>query len=180
MNNVQKPPIPHKLLFRIALNYGSIMAIIGVVGFVLNNAFADHSALASVISISAYVAAAFTVYYGIKKFKSDYGSVSMRDGLMLSLYIGVVSGLIITAYMYLYYYVISPGAIDRLMEQQRAALEKMDQYKDQPEKIAKQLATFRNGFPYFILFGAIAGQVFISMLAGLTSAFMLKDQEQAQ
>jgi len=180
MNKKQKSPIPHKKLLRIALNYGSIMAIIGVVGFVLNNAFADNRALASVISIGTYVAAAFTVYYGVKKFKSDFGSLSMRDGLMLSLYTGVISGLIISAYMYLYYYVISPEAIDKVMEHQREALEKLPQFQNQPNKIEEEVAKFRAGFPYYLLVGPIIGQSFIALLAGLTSAFMLKDQELAR
>ncbi len=180
MNKKQKSPIPHKKLLRIALNYGSIMAIIGVVGFVLNNAFAGNRALASVISIGTYVAAAFTVYYGVKKFKSDFGSLSMRDGLMLSLYTGVISGLIISAYMYLYYYVISPEAIDKVMEHQREALEKLPQFQNQPNKIEEEVAKFRAGFPYYLLVGPIIGQSFIALLAGLTSAFMLKDQELAR
>jgi len=180
MNRKIKSPIPHKELLRIALNYGSIMAIIGVVGFVLNNAFAGNRALVSVISIGTYVAAAFTVYYGIKKFKVVYGSLSMRDGILLALYIGVISGLIISAYMYLYYYVVSPEAIDKVMEHQREALEKLPQFQNQPNKIEEEIAKFRAGFPYYLLVGPILGQSFIALLAGLTSAFMLKDQEPAR
>ena len=170
-------PVPYKLLLQLAVNYGSIMALAGILGFVLTNSFGKESQVSSIVSIAVYVAEAFAVYYGFKKFKSVYGSIKMRDGIMLALFIGTFSGLLIAVYMYLYYYVINPDAFDKMAELQRETLSKMDQFKDKPELIDEQIGMLRSGFPYLILFGSLVGQLFIAMLAGITSAFMLKDKE---
>lgn len=172
MNNSQ--PVAYKNLFKWALNYGLLMGLIGTAGYFLTNNLDPRSWVVHVTSIFSFLAAAFVIYFALKNYKQATGELSFREGFMLSLFISIISGLAISAVVLIYYW-LSPEALKNFFVHQEATLKAKK--TTSPAEIKKTMAFLHQFYPYIILSGALMGQMFIGLLTGMATAFILRDQE---
>ncbi|NPA45887.1 MAG: DUF4199 domain-containing protein [Chlorobi bacterium] len=167
--------LPHGDLFKWGFYYGLIMGLVAFAGWYVTLLMPEKSLSRSLVSMAVYLVEFFLVYWAVKKYKLFHKEFTFLHGLVLSLYIGLISGLILAGNILLYYYVINPPALEAWFRDRQAALEK--DLADDPVQVTKIMDFTRSFYTYLILFGSIAGQLFIGLLSGLSSSFILKDQE---
>ncbi len=171
----QSQPVLYGELFKWALNYGLFMGLIGVTGFFFTNSMDPQSWPARIISWLTYMGAAFVVYFALKNYKQATGNLTFTQGFVLAFFISVISAIAITAVVLLYYYVLNPEALEKLFVKQEERLKLQEGIT--PEKVQSTMELTRKFFPYLIFAGSMAGQLFIGLLTGMATAFILRDQE---
>ncbi len=167
-----------KTSHKIALQYGILMGVVAVTGFILQQLVSAESVSYKIISLSTSAIEALTIYLGVKKYMQEKPQAKFFDFLVLSLFTGLVAGIIVWAYMALYYTVIVPEAMEPILEKQREVLEKETGYS--PEQIQKSINSFKDYFLYFLFAGAIIGQLFIALLAGTVTAVLANPRRTSQ
>jgi hypothetical protein len=175
MSKEQKSSLPHGELLKWGLYYGLMMGMVAVAGWFVTLLLTEKSLWQSLVSMSVYLLEFFIIYWAVRKYKTTHKEFVFFHGLMLALYTGLISGLILAAYIILYYYVINPHALEAWFEVRRTELER--EFKDNPDKVNDILDFTRSFYIYIVLAGSVTGQFFIALLSGLSSSFIFKDQE---
>jgi len=175
MSNSSFRMLPHAALFKWALYYGLLMGLAAIAGFFLTNWFVEKSLWVSLVAMGTYLAEFFIVYYGLKKYKETHRDFSFLHGFILAIYISFISALVLVLYTLLFYYVIDPGAMEADLAKREAAM--LKEMPDNPEEVAHVMGIIRSFYAYILLAGSLISQLFIGLLSGLSSAFILKDQE---
>ncbi len=157
--------------YKIPLQYGLLMGFIAIIGFALQQLVPETSITAKIIGLSTSALGALTVYLAVKKHIESEPSSSFFRLIKTALLTGIFAGIILWAYMAIYYYFLSPGAMNILIDKRIRVIEQSNQDLTR-EKINEITGQFKNYFLYYLFAGTIISQTFIALLAGTVTAVL--------
>jgi Protein of unknown function (DUF4199) len=156
-----------------ALEYGIILAMIGIVSMLLPVIF-KFDMNSWLYRIFSWVLTIGTLTWAIKSFrdKKNDGYLRIGQGVGLSSLIGIWSGLVLAIFVYLLYTVISPELLDTIMNQ---AYENMQKQNLTDEQIEQSMSMVGWMFkPGFFAVMAFLGTILFDVILGLIISAILK------
>jgi Protein of unknown function (DUF4199) len=149
----------------VGLRYGFIMAVIAIFYFVaLDVAGVDMTqGFGRWASILFYVG---IIVLAQKHYKDNgSGFMSYGEGLGISFWISLITSVVSSIFTFVYIKFIDSGFLEKIMDQQRAAMEDQGLSEDQIDQAMKMAARFTT--PEMMLVFGILGGVFMIMVVGL-------------
>ena len=163
----------------VGMKYGVILGLVGVAigsimyftGFSLKSA-ADPS-MGWITSILTNAVVFGFIYMGLKYFRdSNEGQMTFGEGLSSAMFIGLISGLIIAVYNYIFLAFIAPDFMAQVME---ISMENQDMTEEQLEATEGMMGAFSS--PIFGAFMAFLMRIFGALIWGCLASAILKKEE---
>lgn len=112
-----------------AIKYGLICGLVYIIFNLLGTLTGIQTSGKWLLSIGfnlvVVVATFYIIYLGIKEYRDDVhaGVLSLGNGVKLGVMIGLIAGVLLAVFSYLYQTVIDPGLVERMMNEMRAGFE---------------------------------------------------------
>ncbi|HEX8041077.1 MAG TPA: DUF4199 domain-containing protein [Chryseosolibacter sp.] len=147
------------------IRFGLIAAVISVVYFlILSVAGLDRTS--AVWSWLGYIITAAIIFLAHKYYKENGdGFMSYGQGVGISLWIGLISGVIGSIFTYLYIKFIDTGFIDMIKEKQLEKMQEKGMSDEQIDQAMKFASMFTS--PEAILIFAFVGSIIAAVIIGL-------------
>jgi hypothetical protein len=160
----------------VALRYGLLTGLLGIIfSFVLFITNSDQSPvrwLGLVITVGGMVMAH-------TQFKqANNGFMEYSQGLGIGTLMGMVGGLLNTAFNYVYMTFIDPGYMGRVMDVTRAKMEEKGTMSDEQIDQAMTMMAKFSGGGWVLLFGALGSLLFAFIIALVVSAITKNSKPQ--
>ncbi len=146
------------------INYGLLLALVTIVIFAVTVNMDPQSTTVKILSWVNYLAGFIIIYLAIVNFRNKNGKLTIGQGFKTGLAVGLIAGVLLGLYAFLYYQYINPDAVERIMELSR---EQMAEKGLDEELIEKNIEFTRNFFGMFAFAGSIINMLFIGILSGL-------------
>jgi len=151
----------------IVVMFAALYAILGILFMFLKPPTADPKdpsvAILGFVSLFMFIGLPIlAVWY----YKKQGHTVSLGKAVKLGVLVGLLGGLILGIYSYIYFAYINPGAVEQTLEISRKVLEESNLLK--PEMIEQQMEMTRKMF----LPGQIGGQIFAGLLYGVIGGLL--------
>lgn len=155
------------------IRYGVISAIISIAYFVILN-IAGLDMTQGVWRWAGWVITIAIIFMAHKYYK-DYGDgfMSYGQGIGISFWIGTISGVISSIFMYIYVKFIDTGFIDMMKEKQIEQFQENNMSDEQIEQAMEFSAMFMTP-EAFLIFGIIGGIITAIIIGLLVTVFTQK------
>jgi ethanolamine transporter EutH len=114
---------------QVAIKYGLICGLVYIIFQLISTLTGLQGSSALILSLSfqlvVMLATFYVIYLGIKEYRDEAntGVLSLGNGIKLGLMIGLIAGVLVALFGYLYQTVIDPELMERTMEEMRASFE---------------------------------------------------------
>jgi len=161
----------------IGVRYGLILGLVSAalsIVFIMTNTI-DFSGTKSnyLSSIISWAVSIFFFYKAIDTYKNEMnGYITLGKCISVSLWVGLVSGLISAVFMFVYFKFIDPTFIDKTMDLMRANLEEKGMEASQIETAINMSSMFLS--PASMAGFTLIGSMFMALILGLILGLILK------
>lgn len=163
--------------FSLAIKWGGIMAVLlvivslvfyltGMIDLETGKSGWGGQILNWVITIGCIVMA-------IREYRdANHNNLSTGDGAVLGLLTGLISGVLVAIYTYIFMSMIAPEILDGIREQAMANVGDMD--ADQEEQVSGMMNTFLS--PGFMSVMVVLVNVFFGLIIGFVAGLIMKNE----
>jgi len=169
----------HSTPMQTGIRYGLILGLASIaltliIHFAGLNDFNDPmSGTNFLISGISWVVIFAIIFFGLKYFRShNDGQMTLGEGVITSLFIGLISGLILAAFMFVFMAYIAPEFADTMKEAMDAQNEELDQ--DVAEMQGKIFDTMMS--PPVMALMTFINRIFAALIFGLIAALIVKSE----
>jgi len=156
-----------KSFSNIALMFSVLYAIIGIIFMIIKPVTADPKdpTIMALGFLSLFIFIGIPIY-AVKYYREQGYPVSIGSSIKLGVVIGLIGGLLLGIYSYIYFAYINPGAVDQVLEISRKMMEENNMFDEQ--MIEQQMETTKKMF----LPMQIIAQVFAGLLYGVIGGLL--------
>jgi hypothetical protein len=157
----------------IVTNFALIFALLGIAMMLINDPAADPKDISNLVIGFLGMALMISIPVFATKYYRDQGyHVSIGSSIKLGVLIGLLGGLIIGIFAYIYFAYINPEAIDQVLELSRQVLEENGMFNE--EMVEQQMETTKQFFLPMQIFGQIFGGLIYGLIGGLLGGVFYK------
>ncbi len=162
-----------KTFNNIIVMFASLYAILGILLMLIKSPTANPKDPAMIamgfVSLFLFIGLpVLAVWY----YKKQGYSVTLGKAVILGVLIGLLGGLIVAVYAYIYFAYINPGAIDQVMEMSRKILENNDMFTK--DMIEKQMEMTKKFFVPMQFIGQLFSGLLYGVIGGLLGGLFFK------
>jgi hypothetical protein len=162
-----------KTFFNIVLTFAIIYAILGILIFLFTSPDSNpkdaKKIIVGFITLFLYIG---IFVMAVKYYKTQGYEVSIGSGIKLGMLSGLIGGLIIAVYSYIYITYLHPEFVDQSLEMTRKILEENDQFNQ--EMIEEQMKISQKIFFPALMFGQIITGWLYGLIGGLLGGIFYK------
>ena len=156
-----------KSFSNIVWTFGILYAIVGILFMVIKPVTADPKETSTMmLSFLALFVFIGIPIYAIKYYREQGFNITIGSSIKLGVLIGILGGLLLGIYSYIYFAYINPDAVDQVIEISKKMLEENDMFD--ADMVEQQMETTKKMF----LPMQIVGQIFSGLLYGIIGGLL--------
>ncbi len=153
--------------------FAALYAILGILFMLIKSPTADPKNPTSVVLgfVSLFIFIGLPVL-AVWYYRKQGNTVTLGKAVKLGVFIGLLGGLFVGIYAYIYFAYINPAAIDQVMEISRSVLEETGKFTD--EMLDKQMDITKKFFVPMQLVGQLFSGLLYGVIGGLLGGLFFK------
>jgi small-conductance mechanosensitive channel len=162
--------------FNIALKWGGIMAvlliIVSLVMYLTGMVDMETGKSGILSNILNYVISIGAIVMAISEYKKAHNALSFGEGTVIGILTGIVGGLIMAIYTYLFFTLVAPDMLEVIQEQALAQTQEMSD--EQMETTEKMMGFFVS--PVFMSIMVVIMKFFLGLIIGMIAGGIMKEE----